>query len=93
MPVVLAAIIYNSAKPVALRLLGPTYRELVLRLALGKLFDHCRCFHSLIHRRSYDVSLAVQWVFTNCNNGGQVGGSCAANGNGFLVVGVENIDW
>lgn len=95
MTVALPAITFSSAAPVALRLLGPTSRELVLRLALGKLFDHCRCFqfHSLIDQRSRDVALAVEWIFTNCNNGGQVGGSCAANGNGGLVVGVENINW
>ncbi|KAI0059302.1 hypothetical protein BV25DRAFT_1779087, partial [Artomyces pyxidatus] len=38
-----------------------------------------------------DVALAVQWIFTYCNDGGQVGGSQAANGNGYLIVGVENI--
>ncbi|KAJ3992867.1 hypothetical protein F5050DRAFT_1714948 [Lentinula boryana] len=40
-----------------------------------------------------DVALGVQWIFTNCNVGGLVGGAAAANGNGFLIVGVENIDW
>ncbi|KAJ3719166.1 hypothetical protein C8R42DRAFT_643451 [Lentinula raphanica] len=50
--------------------------------------------------RCSDVALAVQWIFTYCNVGGQVGGglnerlgAAAANGNGYLVVGVENIDW
>lgn len=42
---------------------------------------------------SYDVALAVQWIFTYCNVNGNVGGSCAANGNGNLIVGVENINW
>ncbi|KAJ3968311.1 hypothetical protein EV361DRAFT_785511, partial [Lentinula raphanica] len=37
-----------------------------------------------------DVALAVQWIFTNCNVGGQVGGAAAAYGNGNLIVGVEN---
>ncbi|KAJ3840648.1 hypothetical protein F5878DRAFT_522322, partial [Lentinula raphanica] len=40
--------------------------------------------------RCSDVALAVQWIFTYCNVGGQVGGAAAANGNGYLVVGVEN---
>ncbi|KAK2610066.1 hypothetical protein N8I77_003523 [Diaporthe amygdali] len=35
---------------------------------------------------AYDVALGVQWVFTNCNSGGQVAGSAAAYGNGDLVV-------
>ncbi|KAJ3719156.1 hypothetical protein C8R42DRAFT_628616 [Lentinula raphanica] len=40
-----------------------------------------------------DVALGVQWIFTYCNVGGQVGGDAAANGNGDLIVGVENINW
>ncbi|KAI0059299.1 hypothetical protein BV25DRAFT_1137433 [Artomyces pyxidatus] len=40
-----------------------------------------------------DVALGLQWIFTYCNQGGQVGGSQAANGNGYLIVGVENINW
>ncbi|KAJ4001235.1 hypothetical protein F5050DRAFT_31301 [Lentinula boryana] len=40
-----------------------------------------------------DVALGVQWIFTYCNINGQVGGAAAANGNGNLIVGVENIDW
>jgi hypothetical protein len=38
---------------------------------------------------SGDVALAVQWIFTNCNNNGEVGGSQAANGNGQLIVHVS----
>ncbi|MCJ1475074.1 hypothetical protein MMC13_003734 [Lambiella insularis] len=33
-----------------------------------------------------DVAAGVQWVFTYCNNDGQVEGSAAAYGNGNLVV-------
>ncbi|KAI0059297.1 hypothetical protein BV25DRAFT_1918544 [Artomyces pyxidatus] len=40
-----------------------------------------------------DVALGLQWIFTYCNQGGRVGGSQAANGNGGLIVGVENIIW
>ncbi|KAH9475647.1 hypothetical protein JR316_0011202 [Psilocybe cubensis] len=40
-----------------------------------------------------DVATAVQWIFTNCNVGGRVGGADAAYGNGDLVVGVYNVDW
>jgi len=40
-----------------------------------------------------DVAFAVQWVFTYCNQDGNVGGSCAAYGNGNLIVGVENLDY
>ncbi|KAJ3719155.1 hypothetical protein C8R42DRAFT_643442 [Lentinula raphanica] len=39
-----------------------------------------------------DVALGVQWIFTYCNVGGQVGGLAAAYGNGDLIVGVENVD-
>ncbi|KAJ3760401.1 hypothetical protein EV360DRAFT_81197 [Lentinula raphanica] len=39
-----------------------------------------------------DVGLTVQWIFTNCNVNGQVGGSGAANGNGDLLVAVTNVD-
>ncbi|KAK7999685.1 hypothetical protein PG990_012285 [Apiospora arundinis] len=35
---------------------------------------------------AYNVALGVQWSFTNCNHGGQVGGMAAAYGNGDLVV-------
>ncbi|CCM03419.1 uncharacterized protein FIBRA_05550 [Fibroporia radiculosa] len=37
--------------------------------------------------------LGVQWIFTYRNNGGQVGGSAAANGNGNLVMSVDNVSW
>ncbi|CCM06405.1 uncharacterized protein FIBRA_08666 [Fibroporia radiculosa] len=40
-----------------------------------------------------DAALGVQWIFTYCNNGGQVGGSAAANGNGNLIMSVDNISW
>ncbi|KAF9223917.1 hypothetical protein BS17DRAFT_125633 [Gyrodon lividus] len=40
-----------------------------------------------------DVATAVQWVFTNCNVGGSVGGSAAANGNDGLAVNVDNVNW
>ncbi|CCM03422.1 uncharacterized protein FIBRA_05553 [Fibroporia radiculosa] len=40
-----------------------------------------------------DAALGVQWIFTNCNQGGQVGGSQAANGNGDLIMSVDNISW
>ncbi|KAH9475652.1 hypothetical protein JR316_0011209 [Psilocybe cubensis] len=40
-----------------------------------------------------DVATAVQWIFTNCNVGGRVGGADAAYGNGDLVVGVYNTNW
>ncbi|KAF9531290.1 hypothetical protein CPB83DRAFT_849704 [Crepidotus variabilis] len=41
----------------------------------------------------WDVSMAVQWIFSNCNAGGRVGGVAAANGNGDLPVGVYNTNW
>ncbi|KIJ64457.1 hypothetical protein HYDPIDRAFT_40205 [Hydnomerulius pinastri MD-312] len=40
-----------------------------------------------------DAALGVQWIFTYCNSGGRVGGSAAANGNGFLIMSVDNISW
>ncbi|KAF8841805.1 hypothetical protein BDN67DRAFT_900721 [Paxillus ammoniavirescens] len=40
-----------------------------------------------------DVATAVQWIFTYCNAGGQVGGSDAAYGNSDLIVGVDNVSW
>ncbi|TFK65679.1 hypothetical protein BDN72DRAFT_900512 [Pluteus cervinus] len=38
-----------------------------------------------------DVASALLWIITNCNSGGRVGGSRAAGGNGFLIVGVEHL--
>ncbi|KAF8838063.1 hypothetical protein BDN67DRAFT_982806 [Paxillus ammoniavirescens] len=40
-----------------------------------------------------DVATAVQWIFTYCNVGGEVGGSDAAYGNGDLIVSVDNVNW
>ncbi|KIJ12783.1 hypothetical protein PAXINDRAFT_14347 [Paxillus involutus ATCC 200175] len=40
-----------------------------------------------------DVATAVQWIFTYCNAGGEVGGSDAAYGNGYLIVSVDNVSW
>ncbi|CCM03423.1 uncharacterized protein FIBRA_05554 [Fibroporia radiculosa] len=40
-----------------------------------------------------DAALGVQWVFTNCNYEGQVGGSQAANGNGNLIMSVDNVNF
>jgi len=37
-----------------------------------------------------DVALGLKAILATCNVGGQVGGNNAANGNGFLTVGVEN---
>jgi hypothetical protein len=38
---------------------------------------------------SWDVALAVQWIFTNCNVGG---GSEAVNGNGDLIISALYVD-
>ncbi|KAJ3765673.1 hypothetical protein FB446DRAFT_448727 [Lentinula raphanica] len=40
-----------------------------------------------------DVAMTVQWIFTECNDAGQVSGLGAANGNGDLEVLVVNYSY